>query len=110
MWEIREGYDPDEMRMGMRGGMDPEEAYEEGCRHGYKKGYGDAMRDASEEYGYRGGMGFRDENTRGMSYGQSGRSSLSYGNRMPYPPYVNYRDDEDEMNERRRRDSRGRYM
>lgn len=114
LWEIREGYDPEEMRMGMRGGMSADEAYEQGCRHGYKKGYGDAMREASEEYGFRGDMGYREGSSRGQggqSSGQSGRSGSSYGNRMFYPPYMNYRDeDEDMMNERRRRDSRGRYM
>lgn len=99
LWKIREGFDPDEMRMNMRGEDEAEMAYEEGCKHGYKKGYGDAMKEVSGEMGYRGGGG-------------SGSSSGSYGRRM-YPPYMGFRDDEEEMesmNERRRRDSRGRYM
>lgn len=89
----------------MRGEDEAEMAYEEGCKHGYKKGYGDAMKEVSGEMGYRGGMGYR-------SGGGSGSSSGSYGRRM-YPPYMGFRDDEEEMesmNERRRRDSRGRYM
>ena len=106
MWEIREGYDPDEPRMGMRGGDESDMAYEEGCRHGYRKGYADAMRES------HGDMGFRDSgySRSGMSDG-SGR--YGYGRRMMYPPYVNFRDEDedmDTMNERRRRDSRGRYM
>ena len=107
LWEIREGYEPEEMRYGERGGHDElREAYEEGCEHGYRK----AMKEVSGGYGRHGSMGYRDvdsDRQRG-GMGQSGR----YGERMFLPPYVNYRneDDDDYMGERRRRDSRGRYM
>lgn len=103
LWEIREGYDPDEMRMNMRGGDEAEMAYEEGCKHGYKKGYGDAMKEVSGEMGYRQG---------GSGSGSRGSSGGSYGRRM-FPPYMGFRDEDEDMeymNERRRRDSRGRYM
>lgn len=111
LWKIREGFDPDEMSMNMRGEDEVEMAYEEGCKHGYKKGYGDAMKEVSGEMGYRGGMGYREGDT-SRQRGSMERPSTNYGNRMMFPPYVNYRDDDDDdyMGERRRRDSRGRYM
>lgn len=110
LWEIREGYDPEEMRMGMRGGDDAEAAYEEGCRHGYRKGYGDAMKEVSGGYGRHGSMGYREGDSDRQRGGME--QSSRYGERMYLPPYVNYRneDDDDYMGERRRRDSRGRYM
>ena len=72
-----------------------DESYRMGCEHGYRKGYSDAMREAAKDGrfhermprdSYRGGMsGYRDN------------------------PY-DMDDYEDYMGERRRRDSRGRYM
>lgn len=59
------------------------------------------------EYGDRGGMYYRDE-------GKYGRYSKHIGMRddYGYRGSMGYKDDEDEweMNERRRRDSRGRYI
>ena len=50
MWTIlEEGRDDYGRGFGMRGGSELEEAYREGCRHGYEK----AMREM------HGGMGFR---------------------------------------------------
>lgn len=102
MWEIREGYDPDERR-----GYDSHdsesdyyEGFEDGCEHGYKK----AMKEMRM-------MGRRDDMP--ADYGKD-RMNRRYMN--PYlPPYPSYRDDDDDdddMNERRRRrrDARGRYM
>ena len=100
LWEIREGYDPDE-RMEMRGGDSAEIAYHEGCRHGYKKGYGDAMREVSGEFGYRSGSGYRR--------GESTRMGDRHGMGGYYPSYRD-EDEYEEIGERRRRDSRGRYM
>ena len=52
MWTIlEEGRDDYGRGFGMRGGSELEEAYREGCRHGYEK----AMREM------HGGMGFRGE-------------------------------------------------
>lgn len=103
LWEIREGYDPDE-RMEMRGSESAEMAYQEGCRHGYKKGYGDAMREVSGELGYRSGSSYR--------HGDSTRMGDRHGMGGYMPSYPSYRDEDEyeEMGERRRRDSRGRYM
>lgn len=105
-WEIIEqGRDEYGRDMGFRG-MDPEEeAYKEGCRHGYEK----AMREMQgsmgermgyhEDYGERGGYGNRG----GGSYGERRRPGyLSEG------PYMGYRGD-DEMGERRRRRSNGQF-
>lgn len=102
LWKIREGYEPEDIRYGERGGHDEiREAYEEGCEHGYRK--------AMKEMG--GGMGYREGETI-RHRGSADQSGTSYGNRMYFPPYVNYREDDDDydMGERRRRDSRGRYM
>lgn len=107
-WEILEGHDPDEMRYGERGGYDEmREAYEKGCEHGYRK----AMKEMGGDMGYHGGMGFRNGDS-GRQRGSMDRPGSSYGNRMMFPPYVNYREDDDDdyMGERRRRDYRGRYM
>lgn len=119
MWEIREGYDPDE-RHGYGRGEDAEyeEGFEDGCEHGYMK----AMREM-------GRMGMRDTmggNSGSSNYG-SGSDSGRMGNRYirrggrgmgMMPPYPSYREEEDEYDDddynerrgRRRRDSRGRYM
>lgn len=74
-----------EIREGYGRKDEVEEAYEEGCREGYEK--------AMEEMGHRGG------------YNQ--RGSSGYGNR--YGRKEDW-DDMDYMGERRRRDSRGRYI
>lgn len=96
MWEImEEGRDDYGRGFGMReSGSEVEMAYREGCRHGYRK--------AMEEM--KGGMGFRE----GGNYGGGGYSggTSRMGERYDYPPYPYM----DEMGERRRRDSRGRYM
>ena len=90
MWTImEEGRDDYGRGFGMReGGSEVEMAYREGCRHGYRK--------AMEEM--QGGMGFRE--------GEYGGGSSRMGERFDYPSYPYM----DEMGERRRRDSRGRYM
>lgn len=96
MWTImEEGRDDYGRGFGMReGGSEVEMAYREGCRHGYRK--------AMEEM--KGGMGFREDGNYGGG-GYSGGTSRM-GERYDYPPYPYM----DEMGERRRRDSRGRYM
>lgn len=80
---------------------------EESLRH-----LGKAMQCVDEwmsgEMHERGGMNYRDNDGYGR-YGNSGGMNERY----PYEGrHVNYRehDDWEEMNERRRRDSRGRYM
>ena len=90
MWTImEEGRDDYGRGFGMRdGGSEAEMAYREGCRHGYRK--------AMEEM--QGGMGFRE--------GGYGRGTSNMVERFDYPSYPYM----DEMGERRRRDSRGRYM
>ena len=93
--EGREDYGRD---MGFRS-YEEEEAYKRGCRHGYEK----AMREIHEEMGYREGYGRRD-------YGRDGMSGeRRFPGYMPESPYMGYRD-YDEIGERRRRDSRGRFM
>lgn len=96
MWSIfeegREDYGRD---MGFRGTDPEEEAYKEGCRHGYMK----AMKEMRGDMGERGGrVGYRG------GYGNDG----SYGERrfpgyMPESPYL------DEMGERRRRRVNGQF-
>lgn len=84
---IHEGGDMDDF--GMREGRSElDMAYRKGCEHGYRK----AMMEMN------GGMGFREG-------GYSGGTSRM-GERYDYPSYPYM----DEMGERRRRDSRGRYM
>ena len=85
-WEIIEqGRDEYGRDMGFRG-MDPEEeAYKEGCRHGYMK----AMREMHGSMGER--MGYRED------YGERGGGS--YGERrmpgyLPEGPYMGYRGDD----------------
>lgn len=110
MWSIMEdGYDEFGRGMGFR--SPEEEAYKEGCRHGYEK----AMR---EMHSGGGSMGYRDEYSNRGNYGyrsnsgSQGQEGMSSERRFPgyFPegPYMGYRGDE--MDERRRRDSRGRYM
>jgi hypothetical protein len=88
---------------------DPElmEAYEEGCRHGYKK----AMKEFEEQMDERrathwGGEGGRDILYRGGQGG--GRGGNRSGGSTNYREYDEYEDDD--MEYRRRRDSRGRFM
>ena len=103
MWKILEDYSPDYGRgeMGYRGDMDGyEEGFEEGCEHGYRK----AMKEMRH-------MGMRDNMP--ADYGKE-RMNRRY--MPPYlPPYPSFRDEDDDdeyedINRRRRRDSRGRYM
>ena len=94
MWTIlEEGRDDYGRGFGMRGGSELEEAYREGCRHGYEK----AMREM------HGGMGFRGEGgyNGGVSYSDMGER------RMPgyFPEYPRM----DEMGERRRRRANGEF-
>lgn len=99
MWKILEDYSPDYERgdMGYRGDMDGyEEGFEDGCEHGYRK--------AMKEMRY---MGMRDNMPAGY-----GKDRM---NRRYMPPYPSFRDEDnddeyEEMNRRRRRDARGRYM
>lgn len=92
---IEQGYDEYGRDMGFRGADPEEEAYKEGCRHGYMK----AMKEIHGDMGERGGrMGYRDR------YGSDG----SYGERrfpgyLPESPYM------DEMGERRRRRANGQF-
>ena len=104
MEEGRGEYDRD---FGMRGGNPMEEAYIEGCRHGYEK----AMREMQGgEMGYRNSGG-----SRGGSY--SGGSDMGE-RRMPgyfpeYPVYSERRGSQpygDDMGERRRRRANGEFM
>lgn len=103
MWEIREGYDPDERHGGYGRGEDSEynEGFEDGCEHGYKK----AMKEMRM-------MGRRDEMPMA-----DGKDKMNRRYIPPFmPPYPSYRDDDDDYDDmderrgRRRRDSRGRYM
>lgn len=103
MWKILEDYSPEYERgdMGYRGDMDGyEEGFEEGCEHGYRK----AMKEMRN-------MGMRDN----MSAGY-GKDRMNRRYMPPYmPPYPSFRDEDnddeyEEMNRRRRRDARGRYM
>ena len=76
MWSIlEEGRDDYGRGFGMRGGSELEEAYREGCRHGYEK----AMREM------HGGMGFRGEG----GYNGGGSYSDMGERRMPgyFPEY-----------------------
>lgn len=63
-------------------------------------------------YGERGGMNYREHEDYNR-YGRQGHQHEGMNERYPYEGrYISYREDKDwdEMNERRRRDSRGRYM
>lgn len=74
----------------------------EAYRSGYKKGFGDAMRETTGMSSYRGGMGFRgDPDNMGERYPHyPDRGRMEFRDDDPYPG----------MGERRSRDSRGRYM
>lgn len=106
MWSILEEDRNDYgSSFGMRDAAD--EAYREGCKHGYEK----AMREM------RGGdMGFREGGNSRGGY-ESGRYGERYGmgERRMMPPYykeyamTDMREDDEEMGERRRRRSNGRY-
>lgn len=70
---------------------------------GEHEGYG-------EREGYRGGRQGGSSSYSGSRYGMRSRYD-NYGQREDYGMRGGYRDDEEwEMGERRRRDSRGRYM
>ena len=87
--------DDDMGGFGMREGHgELEMAYRKGCEHGYRK----AMMEMN------GGMDFRE----GGNYGGGGYSggTSRMGERYDYPSYPYM----DEIGERRRRDSRGRFM
>lgn len=93
-------------------GMGMRDPMEEAFREGYRKGYGEAMKYVHEN-GMDGGMGFR------QGQGNYRSSGSGMGERMyPYfpPRGMGFRDESDpyddmeNMGERRRRDSRGRYM
>ena len=90
MWTIREEHDGYGRDFGMRGGDELEEAYKEGCRHGYEK----AIREMQGD-----GMNFRDRSR----YDGDGMSER----RMPgyFPEYPMYGD----MSERRRRRANGEF-
>lgn len=90
---IHEGDDIDDFRM-REGHSELDMAYRKGCEHGYRK----AMMEMSSS------MGLRE----GGNYGGGGYSggTSRMGERYDYPSYPYM----DEMGERRRRDSRGRYM
>lgn len=90
MWKIMEDRDDYERGFGMR--SEAEDAYKEGCRHGYKK----AMEDM------RGGMGLREP------YPGAGMGERRF---MPQYPYMGMgeQDPYDDMGERRRRRSNGQF-
>lgn len=90
---IHEGDDMDDFRM-REGRSELDMAYRKGCEYGYRK----AMMEM------RGGIDFRE----GGNYGGGGYSggTSRMGERYDYPSYPYM----DEIGERRRRDSRGRYM
>ena len=69
--------------------------------------YGISFREHGD-VNYRGGMNYREHE----SYGRYGHSREGMGERNPYMGggYMGYRDEDEDMGERRRRDSRGRYM
>lgn len=92
--------------MGFRS-YEEEEAYKKGCRHGYEK----AMREVRGDMGYRDNYVSREDGSYGRrDYGRDGMSGeRRFPGYMPESPYMGYRD-YDEMGERRRRDSRGRFM
>lgn len=107
MWTIMEEgrgeYDRD---FGMRSGNPMEEAYKEGCRHGYEK----AMREMQGgETGYRNYGGSRSGGYSGSEMGERRMPGYFpeypvYGERHMMPPYS------DEMGERRRRRANGEFM
>ena len=95
MWEIREDYDDYGRGFGMREGGEYEQGFKEGCRHGYEK----AMQEM------HGRMGMRS----GGNYG-SGMNERRMPGYLPEQPMYREMPPYDDMGERRRRDSYGRYM
>ena len=77
-----------------------DESYRMGCEHGYRKGYADAMREISKDGRFHERMP-RDSYRRDGGYPMSGFRGEPYDSEGVY---------EYDMGERRRRDSRGRYM
>lgn len=100
MWSILEESRDDYGRdMGFRGASPEEEAYKEGCRHGYMKAMKEMRGDMGERMGYRDDYGERGGyGSRGGSYGE--RRMPGY---LPEGPYM------DDMNERRRRRANGQF-
>lgn len=105
MWRILdEGRDDYERSFGMRDD-DVEEAYKEGCRHGYEK----AMRKMQGgEMGYRNSGSSRSGGYSGSDMGERRMPEYfpeypMYGERHGMPPYG------DEMGERRRRRANGEF-
>lgn len=97
MWSIlEEGRDDYGRRFGMRS-EEAEEAYREGCKHGYEK----AMREIRERGAMRYGERSRED------YDYSGR--VETGERRMFPPYLPEVLDGDDMGERRRRRANGRF-
>lgn len=92
----------DDYDMGFRSQAE-EEAYKTGCRHGYEK----AMKEIHGDMGQRDRMGYRENYGNQPSQGMTGERR--FPGYLPEGPYMGYRGG-DEMDERRRRDSRGRYM
>ena len=114
MWTIMEdsygGYDHD---MDFRSSEEAH-AYKMGCKRGYEK----AMREMRGSMDYRGDYtprgGYNDGMYGNRDYGNDGMSNeRRFPGYFPEGPYMGgmtgYRGG-DEMDERRRRDSRGRYM
>lgn len=82
-----------------------EEAYKAGCRHGYER----AMKEVHGDMGQRDRMGYHENYGNQPGQGMSGERR--FPGYLPEGPYMGYRGGKiDEMDERRRRDSRGRYM
>lgn len=92
--EYRDGSD-----MGLRE-ISTDPSYRMGLEDGYRRGYADAMREVARGESYRERMP-RDSYRRDGGYPMSGFRG---------EPYDNEGDYEYDMGERRRRDSRGRYM
>ena len=102
MWSIlEEGRDDYGRGFGMRDGGEIEEAYREGCRHGYEKAMNEMW----------GGMGFRES---GNYSGGNGYGNRGYGERYDMgerrmPGYFREYPRMDEMGERRRRRANGEF-
>ena len=92
--DFRDGSD-----MGLRE-VSNDPSYRMGLEEGYRRGYADAMSEATRSGSYRERMP-RDSYRRGGNYPMSGFRG---------EPYDREDDYEYDMGERRRRDSRGRYM
>ena len=88
-----------ESDMGLRE-VSADPSYRMGMEEGYRRGYADAMSEATRSGSYRERMP-RDSYRRGGDFPMSGFRG---------DPYDREDDYEYDMGERRRRDSRGRYM